>query len=140
MRMQKVMVIGRYSSMTKLKAATSTISEGKTKMKMDTFEIRTYEVWGNPKDGFEVNNSFRLSETITLPSDGGFTDHELIKALKAAGVIKAGCHFDSFEVDGEWDRTIFINQTNKAVGGLYPFCEVYNLTQQEARHAEAETR
>ncbi len=32
-------------------------------------EIATYDVWGNARDGYEVNNTFRQSEPIKIPCE-----------------------------------------------------------------------
>lgn len=99
---------------------------------MATFTVYTYEVWGNKRDGFEVNNRFKMSEQIEIDlvtngeTTSYSTDREIIKALKDADIIKKNCRYDSFTIEGEWDYTLYVNQTNAAVGGYYPICELEN--------------
>ena len=91
---------------------------------MATFTVYTYEVWGNPKDGFEVNNRFKMSETIEISKNS--TPKSIIRKLKQANIIKQNSHFDSFDIDGEFDYTLYVTQINAAVGGYYPICELEN--------------
>ncbi len=88
---------------------------------MNKYKVWVYDVWGNAHDGFEVNNRFSTSIFIEVDPDD---DAQIIRELKSAGIIKKGCRFSSFDIDGEPDYTMYVNQVNAAVGGLYPICEL----------------
>lgn len=86
------------------------------------WELVTYDVWGNARDGFEVNNAFR-SGTVTLDCElhvynigtdqqfiaGEVSDRELRKKLGIKGTI---------EVDGD-DMVYYIIRPSG-----YPLCEI----------------
>lgn len=47
--------------------------------------IYVYDVWGNRRDGFEVNNEFRTGKSIRVPAGG--TNQAIIRVLKRGGYI-----------------------------------------------------
>ena len=57
------------------------------------YEIIELDVWGNKRDGFDLNNLFKTGEYISLPVE--FTDKQLILELKRAGVIKRNIRYTS---------------------------------------------
>jgi hypothetical protein len=85
-----------------------------------TYEVWTYDVWGNPRDGFWVNDRFRAG-SVTLDSDA--SDADVIRALKDAQVINARSRITSFEIQGN-DQVIHVNKITLDVGGYYPVCEL----------------
>ena len=50
-----------------------------TRAEMTTYDVNFYELGGNPKDGFEVNNNYRHGE-ITLPNDA--SKEHILKELR----------------------------------------------------------
>lgn len=64
------------------------------------YEVRSLDVWGNARDGYEVNNSFRVGEVV-VPEDG-----DVIQALLDAGHLRDGTglvvedNYDFIEVLG----------------------------------------
>lgn len=46
----------------------------------------SYDVWGNAKDGYEVNEVFRTPDVIEIPEDVN-TDLELFTHLKKTGFL-----------------------------------------------------
>ena len=73
--------------------------------KQETFgKWRYYEndIWGNEKEGYEVNDVSKTSIVITLPDE--FEDKQLIRALKSNNVIGKYMRNKSFFIDG--DETI----------------------------------
>ncbi len=52
-------------------------------MKYDLIE---YEVWGNKKDGFEINNCFRVIKGIEITDNDTIKD--IVKMLKEVGYLK----------------------------------------------------
>jgi hypothetical protein len=71
------------------------------------YQLYTYDVWGNEKDGYEVNNIFSTNAIYEL--DENMTDKEIVKALKDQGLIKKGIHTSSIEIDGEMDYTLYFD-------------------------------
>ncbi len=69
---------------------------------MITFRVCEYDVWGNARDGYEINNIFRTDRTIRVRED---KPRNLFNALKRAKLLKPGIRFSSvgFEYMGEWD-------------------------------------
>lgn len=47
---------------------------------MKTYRIYELDVWGNADDGYDVNDVFKTSFTVTM--NDNFTDDELKEALK----------------------------------------------------------
>lgn len=85
-----------------------------------TYRVWTYDVWGNPKDGFTVNDRFKQN-TITFDSDS--SDAHIIRLLKREGYINNKCRFSSFSFDGEPDYTLYLNYDTQAMGS-YPLLEL----------------
>lgn len=86
------------------------------------YDVINYDVLGNPKDGYEVNDAHYTGLTITVNDDD--TDADVIKALQNVGFLKDGLHRSKFEVDGDPDYTLYVNATHSRYGGLYPLCEL----------------
>lgn len=78
------------------------------------YELRTYDVWGNEDEGYEVNNTFAAGR-IYLPES--FTDEELFSAIGAETTGE-----NAVEVDGgiSDDEHIYVIRERDA----YPVCEV----------------
>jgi len=83
-----------------------------TELRTYTYRFYTYDVWGNEKDGWEVNDVFRSSGTIELPAEP-HSDRELISWLKGAGWIKENIRFSNVEVEGEPEHTLYISYKGK---------------------------
>lgn len=64
---------------------------------MITWRVYSYDVWGNKRDGYEVNNVFRTSEYFDSPDDP--TDAQLLKSMKDAGIVKKGIRTSSVEFE-----------------------------------------
>jgi hypothetical protein len=74
---------------------------------MHTYRFCTYDVWGNARDGYEVNDTYRTSMTVTLPSDA--TDAEVIKGINAAKILSKRATPKNIRIDGDED-TIYIER------------------------------
>jgi len=83
------------------------------------YELITYDVWGNKKDGFEVNNAFSTEEVLVITEDA--TDRDIIKGLKTIGFIKKGVRYSSIDIDGEDGYSLYLTYT---AGTWYPLCEL----------------
>jgi hypothetical protein len=46
---------------------------------MPIYDLILYDVWGNEKDGWDVNDGFRCGVSVTLPEDA--TDAQVIAAI-----------------------------------------------------------
>lgn len=87
-------------------------------MKKLTVRFWSYDVWGNARDGFEVND--RRDEgraTITLRT--WENDKALFKIFKRMLGLKAGLHLSSFDIDGD-DTVVYYNLAKNS----YPVGEV----------------
>ena len=72
------------------------------------YEVIELDVWGNAREGFEVNAMYHTGVYITVPED--FTDRDVILALKRADAVKRGVHHKSIEIeDFSEGRMICIN-------------------------------
>ncbi len=71
------------------------------------YRIQSLDVWGNAKEGYEVNQSFNTNRYVELPEHPDNDD--IIKALQKAGEIKKGVRRNLFEVDGESAYTLYIS-------------------------------
>ena len=96
------------------------------KSKMAEFEIVTYDVWGNAKDGYEVNDC-RKQGTVEIPEsvfefkgadDIGKMDSRLMKALRKADVFDR-TQTRSVEIEGEPSYTLYFTRRKDR----YPICE-----------------
>ena len=91
---------------------------------MTSWDIRTYDVWGNAKDGFEVNDVFSSGsvelELIVERHNIG-TSQEFASAYPSDSQLKHAlgvrCHI---ETDGD-DLTIYVNRSrdNYPLGELH---------------------
>lgn len=70
------------------------------------WKVWALDVWGNERDGFEVNDRSCLG-SVMIPENA--TDATIIKALKKRGWIGANKRFGSFTIDGGDGRTGYIN-------------------------------
>lgn len=90
-----------------------------------TWEIRTYDVWGNAKDGYEVNDSFRAGKVtirckIKVNNPG--TPQEFLSAYPSDSQIRRALNLRRFklETDGD-DLQIYVNRAKDS----YPLGEMY---------------
>lgn len=89
-----------------------------------TWETASYDVWGNARDGYEVNNTFRGAEVdINCPivrSNVG-TPQEFASAYPSDKQIREalGCPRIAIETDGD-DRNIYIKRARDG----YPIGEL----------------
>lgn len=98
----------------------------KTQTIKTTWEIATYDVWGNEKDGYEVNDVYRRGEVeleLEPQTANAGTPQEFVhasptdKQIREALGIKPRVQIDT---DGD-DLTIYVN--HKSTG--YPFGELH---------------
>jgi hypothetical protein len=72
------------------------------------YKLIRYDVWGNKKDGYEVNNQYTTSQTVDIP-DNVYDPKRIVKLLKEADILAPQLRANSVEL--EWpDETIcYIN-------------------------------
>lgn len=89
-----------------------------------TWDIRTYDVWGNADDGYEVNDSYSqgsvtLDIPVTVNNPG--TPQEFESATPSDKQIRETFGFKGkFETDGD-DLTIYVNRSKDG----YPIGEMH---------------
>jgi hypothetical protein len=74
-----------------------------------------YDVWGNKKDGYEVNQAFRSNDVVMIPD--GISDKSLTTYLKKQGFFKSSVRSNLVEYDGD-EYTIYITYKGKPEGEL----------------------
>jgi hypothetical protein len=96
-----------------------------------TWNLRTYDVWGNAKDGYDINNTFSAgSVELRIPQTkyNVGTPQEFISAYPTDRQIKrtfgVSCRI-GISTDGD-DLTIYVNRTRDG----YPIGEMYCTSHQ----------
>lgn len=94
---------------------------------LTTWEVSTYDVWGNAKDGYDVNDRYRQGDVTLRLRPVAYnigTEHEFTSAYpsdyqiqKAFGV---SCKIDT---DGD-DTTIYVNRASDS----YPIGELHCIS------------
>lgn len=74
---------------------------------MPTYEIRSLDVWGNPEDGYEVNDSWRCG-SIEIADNA--TDAQIVRALQDVEYLNRELAADFFTVDASDDSMISIDR------------------------------
>ncbi len=88
---------------------------------MRTYEIISYDVWGNPADGFEVNNAYRTGIFIGISEND--SDKTILEKLKEVGFLKKTVKYICFEIDGDLEYSLYVDHVSQK-NGRYPFCEL----------------
>ena len=87
---------------------------------MNHYQIINYDVWGNTREGFTVNQAFTTNVSIQLSDN--YTNKELKNALYKSGFFNVGITRSKLEIDNQ-DSCIYINHVSKKVG-YYPLLEL----------------
>ena len=93
--------------------------------KIPKYRVYDYDVWGNEKSGYEVNNVFKTSTVLEIPYN--FSNKGIIKKLKEAGFIIQAAKNSKFRIDGEPDATLYITWEPTE----YPMCELRRVMNDE---------
>jgi hypothetical protein len=72
---------------------------GKVKSEMVVLDVHPLDVWGNARDGYEVNDVYHSRGSIEIPIDA--SHNEIVTAMKREGFIDRNIHMKSVEIDGE---------------------------------------
>ena len=88
------------------------------------FKVYSLDVWGNDKDGYTVNDCMDTGITVAVSDDSmcyyGIFDDSVIHALKRAKLIKKSARYNRFDIEGDIEFTIYINDAKD----LYPLYEL----------------
>jgi hypothetical protein len=92
---------------------------------LTTWDVWTYDVWGNAKEGYEVNDRYTygldLPIRVKVQTHNVGTEHEFTSAspsdYQLRQVFGVGCAIDT---DGD-DQTIYVNR----VSDSYPLGELH---------------
>lgn len=68
-----------------------------------------YDIWGNKKDGYQVNDCYRRG--IVEIDD----QKDLIKELRKQGLIKKGVRTKSVRIDGEHGHAFYITDNRNGM-------------------------
>jgi len=87
----------------------------KKKMIETTWEVWTYDVWGNAEDGYEVNDrscmdrNYPMTIEVTVNNKG--TDREFVSAYPTNAQIRKALNLTgiALDLDGD-DMTIYVNR------------------------------
>lgn len=71
--------------------------------------VWTYDVWGNEKDGYEVNDRYEVGTYKDMDSIFQAKDGDIISWLKDEGHLVKGTHLKSFEIDGDGEQYLTID-------------------------------
>lgn len=115
------MVHGKGSD---IMASTSTRTTGKTIE--TTWELRSYDVWGNARDGYEVNNNFNMGEfklRLKLETHNAGTEHEFQSASPTDKQILRLFNLTNIRLDTNQGDDILILIERERDG--YPIGEMY---------------
>lgn len=82
-----------------------------------TYEIISYDVLGNLKDGYEVNTAHSTKTFITINEDDSTTS--IIKKLKDVGYLNKYARNSKFDIAGEIGYSLYVELKT-----LYPICEL----------------
>ena len=82
------------------------------------YQLINYDVWGNERDGFEINQAFTTRHYVDIPKGAG--SDEIVSILKDEGLIEATARKDSIEINGEegYDLSFTDRPTGRPEFGL----------------------
>jgi hypothetical protein len=81
-----------------------------------TFKVYTLDVWGNARDGYEVNDRSYTGSKVTLAESG--TAGDILRALKDEGLVKKTARVAQMDIDdSNWPYAVYVNaaKTSKPV-------------------------
>ena len=82
------------------------------------WDLIDYEVWGNKKEGYEINNCFRVVEGIVI--DDTDTDKDIVKKLKEVGYLKNTVKVNQLTIESHSDSMIEFYERK----GYKPLCRL----------------
>ena len=73
------------------------------------YRVFSHDVWGNAKDGYEINHSYPTGETVILSK--GMSDKEIVKALKEVGVLRRDLRMNMIQLEEDEEESIHITDS-----------------------------
>lgn len=73
---------------------------------MPNWRVYSYDVWGNAKEGYDINNVFRTNEIIPIPYEVE-SNEEFIKYLRKIGFFRKSVKTKYVEIDGDEESLYF---------------------------------
>ena len=90
-----------------------------------TWELRSYDVWGNARDGYEVNDTSRIGEAslrLAVEVNNAGTPGEFLSATPSDSQIRRALGLRRFKLDTDGDdTTIYVNRERDG----YPCGEMF---------------
>lgn len=90
------------------------------------YDVHALDVWGNKRDGFEVNDVYPSSGKVTLRDNS--TKKDVIQALKREGFIRTGIRMNSIGFDGEFGERLYIDDMKDGGRPVYELRAVTTRT------------
>jgi hypothetical protein len=87
---------------------------------INTYDVVSYDVWGNEKDGWEVNDSHKTGMTVELTDEP--TDRQVIEALKEVGYVNKYAKMAAFCFD--YNNNVASDDIYVELANGKPFCEL----------------
>jgi hypothetical protein len=81
------------------------------------YKVYTYDLWGNERDGFEVNDVYGTDLIAEINED--MTDKQIIQELKGIGLLKKTCKDSEFHIYGDFNYELYIEYPE-----FKPLCEL----------------
>lgn len=69
------------------------------------YELFRYDVVGNPREGYEVNDIYATGRYAEIPEDA--SDAEIVRILKEEGIIRKRIPAASIEIEGVPGYTLY---------------------------------
>jgi hypothetical protein len=88
---------------------------------MRRYQIINYDVWGNSRDGYEVNEANLTKYHIELPED--YSELELKRAMYRSGYTSRGFINAKLSINHDYESCIYITLEGSRYSGK-PFCEL----------------
>ena len=76
---------------------------------MKKVRVWSLDVWGNEKEGFEVNDRSEIEQHEVADDFFVMENKKIVRWLKENGLIKRGIHTSSIEIDGDGETYLYID-------------------------------
>ena len=94
------------------------------------YKLYDYDVYGNNKDGYEVNNIYPAlighnlfnAKEVIINLTKNTPDKKIIKALKKSNWLRKTTKDSCFIIEGDFDYTLYISYSTKKY--FIPVCEL----------------
>lgn len=85
----------------------------------NTWTVFCHDVWGNAKDGWQVNDNFKLTDELILEPNP--TDRNIMEALKKYSLLGKHCQLRWLSFYGDDTSIIYVEQASNG----YPLFTLY---------------